>query len=159
MRGQQGRLATGGAAWGVGLVDGVDGEAKHGVFRLAPLVCVSALLSSARPLPTHHDALRQVRLGQDDGAQRLEHGHEDGVGVGWSKGAADVADGRVVALDVELVLERDGHAVQRTDGRAMGGQMAVQLDGTLERVGKEDLGQTGFAVGSAWKQASVQGEL
>jgi hypothetical protein len=63
---------------------------------------------------TYHYTLRQIRLGYDDGTHLLQQRNKDAVLRSWLEGTANISQGAVVALDVELVLERYWDAVQRS---------------------------------------------
>lgn len=51
------------------------------------------------------------------------------------------AHGRVVASDVDVILERDGHAVQRSDDPPCPGELGIKVLRPLERLVEEDLGE------------------
>lgn len=125
LEGQKGTLAAAGASRRRVAVPGAGG--------VSPDVVVA--------LGDHHGS-RDVGLAEDDTtllAQELRQLRVDGRGVVSPR---NEADGRVHALDVEVVLERDGETVQRSSGLAGLGVGGVDRLGALNRIVKQDLGQT-----------------
>lgn len=61
---------------------------------------------------TNHDTLWNVRLRNDDSTHFLQDLHDHRVFLGRGKGPAHVSQGRVNALDVELVFQRDWNSMQ-----------------------------------------------
>lgn len=86
-----------------------------------------------------HDTLRQIRLGDEHDAGISEDLDDVCIFGGGLEGSTDVAEGRVVALDVELVLYGHWDAVEGTDGCAMSGEVVVEFAGSLEGCVEEDL--------------------
>lgn len=92
-------------------------------------------------LGDHHGS-RDIGLAEDDAtllAQKLRQLRVDGGGVVSPR---NEADGRVHALDVEVILERDGETVQRSSGLAGLDEGSVDRLRALNRVVKQDFGQT-----------------
>lgn len=72
---EQGRLSSSGATWCIVLAERVCGQAPQRVVCLTPLLGrvsdpLQLVLGSRK---THHDALRQVGLRNDDSAQAFQH--------------------------------------------------------------------------------------
>ena len=62
---------------------------------------------------TNHDTLREVGLGNDNGAHTLQHLDEGRIFRGRCKGSTHIADGGVDALHVELIFQCYGNTMQR----------------------------------------------
>lgn len=52
------------------------------------------------------------------------------------------SDGGRVACDVEIVFERDGEAVERTDGFSGAVEFEIEFLGAFDGVGEHDDGET-----------------
>lgn len=89
----------------------------------------------------HHDTLREVRLGENNGAERLQHLDERGIVTGRRADTTDVAQGCVESADIKLVFERHGDAMQRSDSLTVIGAMPVKLTGVLQCTIKAHFGQ------------------
>ncbi|KAI6765895.1 hypothetical protein HG530_006965 [Fusarium avenaceum] len=72
------------------------------------------------------------RLGHDDGAQFLEDGDHDGRVGGGLEGAAHVTESCVDSLDVKLIFDGDGDAVEGTDEAFVSVEEGVEISGTFD---------------------------
>ena len=146
MLGQEGALAAAGAAGAELRVPGVQRAAVDVVDRLED-----------------HHALRVVRLAVEDGAGLAQRGDERRVLVPGRAllRVGDVPGRGVVALDVDVVLDGDGHAVQRADGLALvGDEQVVELARAVHGLGEEDLRQAvGQLLGDGGLVAEGLGDL
>jgi hypothetical protein len=120
-------------------VFGMDGTAPQRVIRLAPLATLG-MHSVLRPT-TYHNALRQVGLCKDDGAHVSQHGDQNAVLLGRFESSANIAQGTVISLDVELVFESHWHPVERPHQSAILFKEGIELLGSVKRIVKKNLGQ------------------
>lgn len=103
-------------------IAGVIRSAEDVVLRLAP-----------------HDALRQVRLRNHDGAEAFENQHKyRGSKLRCVVDVRDIADGRVDTRDAELVLKGHREAVERA---TLGWWEGIEFSSVGKGTGEEGLGE------------------
>lgn len=91
---------------------------------------------------TPHDALWQVRFCDHYCAETFQCFHDGGIRVSRRKSAPDVAQRRVEALHIELVLERYRHTMERTDKLAFIFMELVKPSSIIDRIIERDFRKT-----------------
>lgn len=74
---------------------------------------------------THHDTLRQRRLRHHHRPEPFKDLHERGILFRRLERPPHIAEGGIHALDVELVFQCDGDAVEGPGGLVVGGEVGV----------------------------------
>ena len=64
-------------------------------------------------MPTYHYGLGEICFGNYDRPQFSQESDDDSILGSGAEGFGDIADGAVVSLDVELVLERNRQPSRR----------------------------------------------
>lgn len=64
-------------------------------------------------MQAYHDTLAKVCFGNDNGAHILQHLHEHCILTSGFERSSNVSQSRVNVLDVELIFECDGDAMER----------------------------------------------
>lgn len=72
---------------------------------------IQLLTAEREAAVAHHYTLREVCLGQHDGAELLEHLDQNCIFARGIECAADVSERGVIAADIKLVFQSDGDAV------------------------------------------------
>lgn len=146
MQRQQDRFASGRATGGEVGVSRIDCEPPQRIVCFSPLG--NNHRQKSRPShvkkqsSTNQDALRQIGLRNDHRTHRLYDLDENGIFRGGFEGSTDIAQGSVIALDIELVLHRDWDSMERSLDFAGSFEFAIKLPGLLQRIFEEDLGDT-----------------
>ena len=89
-------------------------------------------------MESYHDALRKIGLCNNDGSHLPQRGHYNAVVCSWFEGPSDIAKGAVITLDVELVLQRHGDAMQRPHKSSMLFEELVQLPSSFQGIIKKN---------------------
>jgi hypothetical protein len=91
---------------------------------------------------TYHDTLGQIGLSNDNCTKLSEDFYEKRIGARFRKRTTYIAQGRVQSFHIELILERDWYAMQRTRQTTMLLLELIKILGLLYGVLKVDLGKT-----------------
>lgn len=86
---------------------------------------------NADKIDGYHDALRQIRLSNDDSTHLSQQGYQHTVFGGGTKCSANISNRAVVSLDVELVLHSHWNAMQRAHDSSIFFEELVQLHCSL----------------------------
>jgi hypothetical protein len=82
----------------------------------------------------YHDTLRKIRLRDHNRPEVLQHLHDHRILLGGLEGTTNVAQGAIIARDIELVFDRDWDAMERAFGLFGGLEFSIQFSGLLQGV-------------------------
>ena len=85
-------------------------------------------------MATYQNTLRHIRLCKYDGAERMQHFDKNGVVFCRREGSANVTQGSIVPLDVELILEGHDHPVQWPKGLFFDSEEVIKLGGLNQSI-------------------------
>jgi hypothetical protein len=88
---------------------------------------------------TYHDALWQVRLGDDDRAHLFQGRHQNAILQSRVERSSNIAKGTVIARNIELIFQSHRYAMQRSDWASVRSKERVELTGLCDGILEQNL--------------------
>ncbi len=111
-------------------------------FRFHTTIHVSEYFRRQQRTIRYHDTLRKVRLCYDDCPERFQDLNNGSIPSSGLESSRDVSYRRIDTFDIELVLERDGHSMKRSDQFSLLLIILIESIGFFHGIVEEDLCQT-----------------